>query len=262
MRRAFFFVYGLVAYGLFLVTFLYAVGFVANLMVPKAIDTGAAGPLGPALLLDAALLTLFAVQHSGMARPAFKRWWTRFIPQQIERSTYVLAASAVLLLLFALWQPMPQRVWDVRDRPTLAAALWAMCALGWLTVLGSTFLLGHARLFGVEQVWSNLRRRIPVPDRFRTPALYAVVRHPLMLGFLVAFWATPVMTVGHLFFAVATTGYILIAVRLEERDLVAYFGQQYREYQQRVPAFLPLPFGRLMRPRERQSPARTEAPLP
>ena len=240
MTRALSFLYGAAAYAVFLVTFLYAIGFVGNLVVPKSIDSGAAGPFAPALLINAALLTLFALQHSGMARPGFKRWWTRFVPKPIERSTYVLLASGSLILLYALWQPMTQVVWSAQA-PFARALLWAVFAIGWTTVLLSTFMIGHMDLFGLRQVWLHLRDRVRPADRFRTPMLYRVVRHPIMLGFLLGFWATPDMSVGHLVFSLATTGYILIAVQLEERDLMAHFGDVYRQYRQRVPAFVPLP---------------------
>lgn len=239
MKRALALLYGALAYALFLVAFVYAIGFVGNLVVPKGIDDGTATSTGLALLINAGLLALFAVQHSVMARPAFKRWWTRIVSPTVERSTYVLSASIVLLLLYALWRPLPSVIWAVQA-PAGVATLWTLFALGWLIVLLSTFMIGHFELFGLTQVWLNLRDRIPAPDRFRMPGFYRLVRHPIMVGFLIAFWATPVMTAGHLLFAIATTGYILIAVQLEERDLIAHFGDTYRRYKTEVPAFVPL----------------------
>lgn len=249
MRRVLYFLYGLIAYSLFFVTFLYAIGFTGDLFVPKSIESGAGGALGPALAVNLLLLSLFAIQHSGMARPAFKRWWTQFVPEPIERSTYVLLSSVALIVLFWFWRPMPQIIWDVTDRPLASAVLWGLFALGWTTVLLSTFMIGHANLFGVEQVWLNLRGRLRGPDGFRTPAFYRLVRHPIMVGFLIGFWATPFMTAGHLLFALITTGYILVATQLEERDLVAHFGDVYLDYRRRVPAFLPLTRRRAAAPR-------------
>ena len=240
MRKMLALVYGLVAYAVFFVAFVYAVGFIGGLVVPKGIDSGPAGSTGRALIVDGLLLTLFAVQHSGMARRGFKRWWTRFIPEPIERSTYVLVASLVLLMLFALWQPIGGVVWRVTSR-TGVAVLWGLFALGWAVVFLSTFMIGHADLFGLRQVWLNLRGQPHPAEHFRTPLLYRVVRHPIMLGFLIAFWAAPVMSGGHLLFSIATTGYILLAVQLEERDLVARHGEAYRQYRHEVPAFVPIP---------------------
>lgn len=232
--------YGAVAYTVFLLTFLYAIGFVSGLGVPRTIDDGATGAPAVALAIDLLLLGLFAVQHSGMARPAFKRWWTRYVPAPIERSTYVLASSLALVLLFWQWRTLPLPIWQVDSEPA-RWALYALAAFGWLLVLTGTFVINHFDLFGLRQVWQYARHRGPGREApFVTRGYYRIVRHPLMLGFLIAFWSTPQMSAGHLLFALMTTGYILIAVKfLEERDLVAQYGDTYRGYQRDVPMLVP-----------------------
>ena len=230
--------YGLVAYVVFLVSFLYAIGFVGNLFVPKTIDSGPEAPLSSALLVNMLLLGAFAIQHSVMARPGFKKHWTKIIPEAIERSTYVLLASLLLILLFWQWRAMPNEVWNVENQfgsLVLQALFW----LGWLLVLASTYIIDHFDLFGLRQVFIHFRGSEKSAPEFKEVAFYKFVRHPLLLGFIIAFWATPRMSVGHLLFAVVTTVYMLIAIQLEERDLEASLGEDYAEYRGRVSMIIP-----------------------
>jgi methanethiol S-methyltransferase len=235
------FLYGIVVYLFFFVTFLYAIGFVEGLVVPKTIDgaeTASVAPLAQAVIVNLVLLSIFAIQHSVMARPQFKRWLTKFVPSSVERTTYVLLATLALALIIWQWQPMPATVWQIANQQ-LAAAVTGLSLFGWLIVLTSTFLINHFELFGVHQVTNNLAGQ-PMPEpRFRTPLFYQFVRHPIYLGFIIAFWAAPTMTLGHLLFAAVTTGYIFVGIWLEERDLLAVFGDQYQQYRQRVSMLLP-----------------------
>jgi protein-S-isoprenylcysteine O-methyltransferase Ste14 len=246
MSRLFALVYGIAVYGFFLLSFVYAICFVGDIIVPKTIDTGTIGsgnpaPLAEALVVDIALLGLFAVQHSLMARRGFKRWWTRIVPEAAERSTYVLFASAALALLCWQWRAIPTPIIWAVENPVGVALLHGIFWLGWALLLFSTFLINHFELFGLRQVVGKLLRwEMPQPV-FRTPSVYRRVRHPIYLGFLLSFWSTPVMTAGHLLFAIATTGYILIGIWFEERDLIAMFGDQYRRYRRQVGMLIPLP---------------------
>jgi len=238
MKRWSVFTLGVGAYAIFLGTFLYALGFVGNFVVPKSLDSAREGSLATALAVNLGLLSLFAVQHSVMARRGFKERLTRWLPEPAERSTYVLASSLALILLFALWRPLGGVVWEVTD-PAGRAVLLGLFAFGWLLVLASTFLINHFDLFGLRQVWLYLQERPYTRLAFRTPGPYRLVRHPLYVGWLFAFWATPTMTVTHLFFAAVTTAYILVAIQLEERDLVNAFGAAYKSYRRRVPMLIP-----------------------
>ena len=232
--------YGVVTYALFLALFVYAVGWVEGLVVPRSIDDGPEVAVWVAIAVDTGLLAVFAIQHSVMARPAFKRWWTRYVPQPVERTTYVLLASLALALVMWQWRPVGGVVWDVTAQPW-RTIVFGVSFVGWGIVLLSTFLIDHFDLFGLRQVARHLRGREQTSPAFQTPLLYRRVRHPLMFGFLVAFWASPTMTGGRLLYAGATTAYILVALRYEERDLVAHVGERYRRYQQRVPMLLPRP---------------------
>lgn len=240
MSRATYLVFGVIAYIIFFATFLYLVAFVAGYpIVPRTVDFGGAVVTpGLAIVIDIALIALFGVQHSVMARPAFKRTWTRIVPEPVERSIYVLFASVALMILFHFWCPMPAVIWWVRN-PLLATTLWTVFAAGWLIVLLSTFLISHFELFGLKQVWANLRNRPAVEPTFRTPFFYRLVRHPLYSGFILAFWSTPYMTAGHLLLAAGMTVYILIAIAHEERDLIGIFGDRYVDYRARVGMLAP-----------------------
>ena len=233
------FIYGSVAYTIFLGTFLYAIGFVGNIGVPKSIDSGQAGPIGMALLVNTLLLGIFAVQHTGMARRGFKRILARVVNPAIERSTYVLATNAALILMYWLWQPMPEVVWSIQSTAG-QAVMYGVFAMAWLVVLLSTFMIHHFDLFGMRQVYVHAKGETYKDLGFRTPGFYRYVRHPIQVGFLIAFWATPTMTMGHLMFAAVTTAYIIIAVKMfEERDLLREFPRRYGAYMDQVPGFIP-----------------------
>jgi protein-S-isoprenylcysteine O-methyltransferase Ste14 len=238
VKRLVFFVYGMTAYLVFLATFLYAIAFVGGFAVPRRLDGPLETSLPAALAIDAVLLLIFAVQHSVMARRWFKERWTQIVPWTIERSTYVLCASLALLLLFWQWRPLGFQIWDIQD-PTARLVIWLLFAAGWGLVLIVTFLISHFDLFGLRQVWLPLVGRPYTPVSFRTPLPYRVVRHPLYLGFLFAFWMTPHMTLAHLVFAAATTIYILVAIQFEEGDLIAEHGRAYEDYRRRVPMLVP-----------------------
>jgi protein-S-isoprenylcysteine O-methyltransferase Ste14 len=238
MKRILFLLYGVISYFIFFGTFLYAIGFVGNLFVPKSIDGAATMPLAKAVLINASLLLVFALQHSIMARPAFKRWWTRFVPEPAERSTYVLLASLCLLLMMWQWQPIGGIVWSIESN-LVKTILLSTYVFGWGLVLISTFLINHFDLFGLRQTWLQFTGRKYTSLPFRTPLFYRFVRHPLYLGFLIAFWSTPVMTVAHLLFAMLTTGYILTAIVFEEKDLEAHFGESYITYKQNSSKIIP-----------------------
>lgn len=238
MKRAAIFAYGMVAYVIFLGVFIYAIGFIGNFGTPTTLDGRATAPFWTAVAWNVGLLTLFALQHSVMARPAFKRWWTQLVPQAAERSTYVLFSSLAMIAMFHFWQPIGGDIWNVTST-ACQAVLYGIYGLGWLVVLASTFLINHFDLFGLRQVWLEVRGKAYTPLEFKTPALYKIVRHPLYVGWLMVFWATPTMTAAHLLFAVMTTVYILVAIQLEERDLEDHHGADYTNYKKQVPMLIP-----------------------
>lgn len=238
LKRATVFAYGVLSYAVFFLTFLYAIGFVGNVFVPRSMDSAARVPFGQAFLIDVLLLGVFAVQHSVMARPAFKRMWTRIIPEAAERSTYVLASSLALIALFAFWQPIGGVLWNI-ENPAGRQFMNLALGFGFALVLVTTFLINHFDLFGLRQVWLYLRGKEYTHLEFRTPLFYKFVRHPLYVGWFIAFWATPTMTGAHLLFAVMTTVYIVMAIRWEERDLIMVHGERYTSYREQVPAFVP-----------------------
>lgn len=239
MKNKLIFLYGIISYIVFLGAFLYAIGFVGNFGVPKSIDSGVEEPLTTSVLINLFLMSLFAIQHSLMARPKFKKWWIKMVSPAAERSTYVLFSSLALILLYWFWQPVKTVIWEVQN-PFLISMFTALFFLGWLIVLLSTFMIDHFELFGLRQVYNNLRGKKSRPPKFQQKFLYKFVRHPIMMGFIIAFWATPVMTLGHLIFATTTSLYILVAVKyFEEKDLQSLLGKDYEAYQKRVPMFFP-----------------------
>jgi protein-S-isoprenylcysteine O-methyltransferase Ste14 len=238
MGRIIALLYGIASYVAFFVTILYAIGFVSGLVVPKTIDSGTVVPMAEALIVNLLLMSVFAIQHSVMARKQFKEWWTQFVPKSVERSTFVLFSSLALVLLFWQWRPMPDVVWQIAD-PQIAMAITGLSLVGWLIVFTSTFLINHFELFGLHQVANNLGGHPMPTPRFRTPLYYKFVRHPIYLGFIIAFWVAPTMTAGHMLFAAVTTAYILVGILLEERDLIDLFGDDYRRYRDRVSMLVP-----------------------
>ena len=249
MKRVLAVIYGTICYLIFLGAFSYFIPFIGDFLVPKTINSGETVALISSVFINLGLLGLFAVQHSGMARKGFKEWWGNFIPKPIERSTYVLVSSIVLVLMMWQWKPLPGTVWSIESNAG-QGIMWGLFSLGWGLVLYTTFLISHAHLFGLKQVQDFMKkRRLWAPD-FQTPALYKYVRHPMMFGFFLAFWATPEMTVGHLIFSISTTGYIIIALQLEEKDLIKAFGEQYKQYKNQIPMFIPRPWKKISNKQE------------